>query len=309
MSNRRTFLKQAATASAGLALTTLPQKIWAKKEAVQKLTILHTNDIHSHINPFVGGDLNGQGGLARLSGMINKVRSEESNVMLLDSGDMFQGTPFFNTFKGELIFKVMSKMGYQASTIGNHEFDNGLESLVKAMQYAKFPMVNSNYDFSETPFMGEFQPFHIFYQKGIKVGVYGLGVELEGLVDSNNFKGVKYNDPIEVAQKMELLLKEKNNCDIVICLSHMGFETREGAKGKMDDKTLAPHTKYTDIILGGHSHTYLEEPYFATNANGETVLINQAGWGGLYLGKVDVYFDSDTKKVAYVETASLVNKA
>ncbi len=311
MSNRRTFLKQVAAASVGLTLSSLPQRLMAKK-ATNKITILHTNDIHCHINPFEGGDplLEGRGGLARLSGMINKIRREEANVMLLDSGDMFQGTPFFNSFKGELIFKVMSKMGYQAATLGNHELDNGLKRLVMSMQYAKFPIINSNYDFSATSFMGDFIPFTVFYQKGIKVGVYGLGVELEGLVDPKNYEDIVYNDPIEVAKKMEYQLKVKQNCDLVICLSHLGFEyTDEGLEVKISDKRLAPHTKYTDLILGGHTHTRLEEPFYVANADGKQVLINQTGWGGLYLGRIDVYFDETGAKIAYVNASSLENKS
>lgn len=309
MSNRRDFLKQVAIATAGLSLSTLPQKLIAKRVS-SKITLLHTNDIHCHINPFSEGALAGKGGLARLSGMIEKVRREEPNVMLLDSGDMFQGTPFFNNFKGELIFKVMSKMGYQATTLGNHEFDNGMETLVRSMGHAKFPIINSNYDFSDTPYAGEFPPFHLFHQKGVKVGVYGLGVELEGLVDPANYGNTRYNDPIEVAQKMERLLKENHHCDLVICLSHLGLEyTREGQENKISDKKLAPHTRYTDIIMGGHSHTYMEKPHYTTNAEGKQVLINQAGWGGLYLGRIDVYFDSSGGKLAYVDAVSVENKA
>ncbi|MFV0522782.1 MAG: bifunctional metallophosphatase/5'-nucleotidase [Mangrovibacterium sp.] len=309
MSNRRTFLKQAFAASAGLALATVPQKLMAKKNHA-KLTILHTNDIHSHITPFTEGTLEGKGGLARLSSMINKVRKEEENVMLLDSGDMFQGTPFFNNFKGELIFKIMSQMGYQASTLGNHEFDNGVERLVKSMRYAKFPIINSNYDFSATPFEGEFIPFQTFFQKGIKVGVYGLGVDPHGLVDPINYKDIIYNDPIEVAQRMERILKEDQKCDVVICLSHLGFEyTIKGQENKISDKILAPHTQYTDLILGGHTHTYLKEPFYAINADGKSILINQTGWGGLHLGRIDIYFDRIGGEVAYVGASSLENKA
>ncbi|MFV0554874.1 MAG: bifunctional metallophosphatase/5'-nucleotidase [Mangrovibacterium sp.] len=310
MSNRRSFLKQAMLFSGGIALASLPKRLMAKEAGAKKLTILHTNDIHCRIDPFAEGTFEGRGGLARLSGMINRIRTEEDNVMLLDSGDMFQGTPYFNTYKGELIFKVMSKMGYQAATMGNHELDNGLESLARAMQHMRFPFVCSNYDFSGTSFMGEFVPYHIFYQKGIKVGVYGLGVELEGMVDAKNFEGIIYNDPIEVAQKMEYQLKEKNKCDLVICLSHLGFEyTNENVKGKISDKRLAPHTKHTDLILGGHTHTYLAEPYIAKNAHGKPVLINQTGWGGLNLGRIDVYFDEAKGEISFVDSTIIENKA
>ncbi|MFV0290446.1 MAG: bifunctional metallophosphatase/5'-nucleotidase [Mangrovibacterium sp.] len=308
MSSRRIFLKQALTATAGVALSSLPWRALGKDSRV-KLTILHTNDIHCHIDPFNEGANVGKGGMPRLSGIINAIRSEEDNVMLLDSGDMFQGTPYFNTYKGELIFRVMSKMGYQASTIGNHELDNGLERLVRSMQHAKFPIINSNYDFSATSFEGDFVPYHIFYQKGIKVGIYGLGIELEGLVDPKNIGGIKYKDPIEVAQRMEYLLKVKNNCHLVICLSHLGLEyTDEVSKGKICDKHIAAHTSNTDLILGGHTHTYLEKPLRAINANGQEVLISQAGWGGLYLGRIDLYFDLTSGKIVQINSESSKNE-
>ncbi len=312
MSNRRQFLKQASLATAAVAATTILPKNVLANDKLKKVTILHTNDLHCHINPFSGGgeSLDGKGGMARLSAIVNKVRREEDAVFLFDCGDMFQGTPFFNQFKGELILKVMSKMKYDAATIGNHEFDNGLEQLVRSMNHAKFPFVNSNYDFTKTPFYDRFAPYNIFTRNNVRVGVYGLGINPAGLVDPANYAGIEYNDPITIAQETEELLKKKMRCDLIVCLSHLGFEyTNESKKGVISDKNLAPHTKYTDIILGGHTHTFLEEPYYAINADGKSVVINQAGWGGLYLGRLDIYFDVQKKEIASLNSVSLKNEA
>lgn len=294
MSNRRDFIKRVAAASAGLALVNLPQKLLAANELAQ-LTILHTNDIHSQIDPFPDNHpVNaGKGGLARLSGRIQQIKAEQSNVLLLDSGDMFQGTPYFNFYKGELILKIMSEMGYEASTLGNHEFDNGLDALNRALDFAKFPVINSNYDFSQTKLYDRFNRYVIYRKGGIKIGVYALGIEMQGLITEANFEGVVYNDPVTVALEMEDFLKHEKNCDLVICLSHLGLEY---ASSKISDLTLAPQTRCTDVILGGHTHSFLEKPIELKNALGNRVLVNQAGWGGMVLGRIDLVFDKSGKQ-------------
>lgn len=289
MSNRRKFLKRLTAASAGLALTNLPELALAKNDLL-KLTILHTNDVHCQIDPVSADDPNypGRGGLARLSGLISQIRSQEENVLLLDSGDSFQGTPYFNFYKGELILKVMSEMGYDASTLGNHEFDNGLDALSRALDYAKFPFVNSNYDFSQTKLYDRFNRFVVFRKNGIKIGVYGLGIELKGIVSKKNYEGTVYNDPVEKALEMESFLKREKQCDLVVCLSHLGLEYKND---KISDRTLAPKTSYTDLILGGHTHTFLAKPIELKNALGKQIRINQVGYRGLVLGRIDLVFD------------------
>lgn len=294
MNNRRNFLKQAVAASAGLAMLGLPEKLLAGTDLL-RLTILHTNDIHCQIDPFPDNHpVNaGKGGLARLSGRIQQIRNEQSNVLLLDCGDMFQGTPYFNFYKGELILKIMSEMGYEASTLGNHEFDNGLDALHRALDYAKFPIVNSNYDFSQTKLYDRFNRYVVYRKSGIKIGVYGLGVEMQGLVSDANCEGVVYNDPATVALEMEAFLKLEKNCDLIICLSHLGLKYESS---KISDITLAPKTHYTNLILGGHTHSFLDQPIELTNARGKPVLINQAGWGGMVLGRIDFVFDKSGKQ-------------
>jgi 5'-nucleotidase len=206
---------------------------------------------------------------------------------------MFQGTPYYNYFKGELIMQLMSAVGYDAGTIGNHEFDDGLEGILDSLPATKFPIINSNYDFSNTILAGKFPRWKIFKKSGIKVGVYGLGVELKGLVGDKNFGETVYIDPIKTAVEMESFLKNEKKCDLVICLSHLGFQYREN---KVSDIVLAKETSITDLIIGGHTHTFLEEPIAQKNKAGKQVIVNQASWGGMVLGKIDFAFERSGNK-------------
>jgi 5'-nucleotidase len=292
--NRRLFLKNLSAGTAGVALGTLPFQSLATDDFVT-ITILHTNDIHSHIEPFEGTNPRyaGKGGLARISGLAKNIRQKNSNTLLFDAGDMFQGTPYFNYFKGELVLKLMSAAGYDAGTIGNHEFDNGLEGLLEPLPHAKFPIVNSNYDFSDTILAGKFPRWKIFRKAGIEIGVYGLGVELDGLVGKKQYGNTIYNDPLKVAREMESFLKNEKKCDLVVCLSHLGLKYSEN---KVSDLVLAGETLYTDLIIGGHTHSFLEEPLTLKNKKGNPVIVNQAWWGGLMMGQIDFVFERVGKK-------------
>jgi 5'-nucleotidase len=293
MNTRRKFIKNIIGASAGIGLVNFPAELLAREDLLS-LSILHTNDIHCHIDPFPEGHsvYKGRGGLARMSALIKQIKSKQDNVLLFDAGDMFQGTPYFNYYKGELIFKVMSKMGYDASTIGNHEFDNGLEGIEESIPFAGFPLVTSNYDFSQTSLSGRFPQEFIFKKNGVKVGVYGLGIELTGLVSKENFKETIYRDPVKMALEKESFLKNEKSCDLVVCLSHLGLEYTES---KISDKLLAAQTRHTDLIIGGHTHTFLDAPLQLKNADGKRIIVNQAGWGGMVLGRVDFIFDRNKK--------------
>jgi len=215
------------TGIAGLSLGSTPFNLLAGNDFI-KISILHTNDLHCHIEPFSEGNENtaGKGGLARISEMVKRVKSENENTLLFDAGDMFQGTPYYNYFKGELMLQLMSAVGYDAGTIGNHEFDDGLEGILKSLPAAKFPLVNSNYDFSDTILAGKFPRYEIFKSSGIKIGVYGLGIKLKGLVADKNFGNTVYNDPLKIALEMESFLKNDKKCNLVVCLSHLGFRYR-----------------------------------------------------------------------------------
>lgn len=275
----------------------LPNELFASGELI-KLTMLHTNDMHCHIDPFPESDAEypGRGGIVRLATLVSKCRSENPNLLLLDAGDMFQGTPYFNYFKGDIMLKLMSKIGYDAGTIGNHEFDNGLEGIASALKFAKFPIVTSNYDFSDTLLSGLVKNHLILKKGGIKIGIYGLGIELQGLVGNLNYGNTRYLDPLATALKMEHLLKKEHSCDLVICISHLGFSYEHN---KISDSSLAPQTKYTDLIVGGHTHTFLEKPLELMNAEGKLILVNQAGWAALAAGKIEFIFDRMGKKKSY----------
>jgi 5'-nucleotidase len=292
---RRDFIEKTAASTAllslGLSLSSF------KSDTIEHLTILHTNDVHSYIDPFPADHPKNpnMGGVSRRATLIEKIRTENPNVLLLDAGDIFQGTPYFNYYGGELEFKLMSMMKYDASTIGNHDFDNGLEGIVAQMPHATFEFISSNYDFKNTV-MNEFvKPYKIFNKNGIKVGVFGLGVELAGLVDKKNYKETVYNNPVETAQEMVHILKQEKKCDLIICLSHLGYKYNT-EPDKICDLKLAALTKDIDLIIGGHTHTFLDKPTIVKNADQKEVLINQVGCYGINLGRIDFYFDSNMQK-------------
>lgn len=287
---RRDFIKLSGLAGSSLLLPSIPLNILAEA-GYRKLTILHTNDVHSQIEPFRSGRNKGLGGIARRATLINKVRQNEDHVLLLDAGDIFQGTPYFNYFHGEIEMKAMSKLGYDAATIGNHDFDAGIDGLEKQTQHMNFPFLIANYDFSNTVMHGKTQENKIFKKGGIKIGVFGIGIELSGLVPDKLFLETQYLDPIAVANEQAGRLKRDHKCDFVICLSHLGFDYKN--KNIVSDQHLAKQSRDIDLIIGGHTHTFLKEPVTVFNKENKAVLINQVGFAGINLGRVDVFFSRD----------------
>ena len=257
----------------------------------KRLVILHTNDTHSTIEPFPSkhSKFPNMGGVSKRHTILQKIRSEEEHVLLLDAGDIFQGTPYFNTFNGELEMKLMSLLQYDAATMGNHDFDIGLEGFLNAQQFANFPFLCANYDFSETILSGKTKAYQIFHKAGIKIGVFGVGVALKGLVSEDKYGNTRYLDPISTANKIASDLKSKG-CDLVICLSHLGFEYEN--KSINSDRKLAAETENIDLILGGHTHTFFDKPLVLKNSKNKDVLVNQVGWGGVYLGRIDIDVES-----------------
>ena len=307
---RRDFIQNTALSSALLGLGGLASLCSAAPRVslssfntvdskTKKLTILHTNDVHSYIDPFPPTHPKNpnMGGVARRAALIETIRKENPNVLLLDAGDIFQGTPYFNYYGGELEFKLMSMMKYDIATIGNHDFDNSIEGLYNQLPNASFEFVNANYDFKNTIMDGHVKPYKIVYKDGIKVGVFGIGIELEGLVDKKNYKETVYHDPVSVSQDMARILKQEEKCDLVICLSHIGYQYKN-EPDKISDVRLATLTKDIDLIIGGHTHTFLDKPTIIKNADGKDVLVNQVGCYGVNLGRIDFYFDSDVSKIA-----------
>lgn len=290
---RRDFIQKTAASSVVLGLSNIGISTIISPET-KKITILHTNDVHSHIDPFPADHPRNanMGGAARRAALIESIRKEEENVLLLDAGDIFQGTPYFNYYGGELEFKLMSMMQYDLATMGNHDFDNGIDGFYAQLPHAKFEFVSANYDFKNTVLNDIVKPYKIFNKDGIKIGIFGLGVELDGLVDKKLYKETVYNNPIEVAQDMTRILKEEQKCDLVICLSHLGFSYKNEPY-KVSDLELAKKTKNIDLIIGGHTHTFLDKPVVKKNSEGKDVLINQVGCYGINLGKIDFYFSKD----------------
>ena len=269
------------------------------------ITILHTNDVHSHIDPFPATDernLN-KGGVSRRAALIESIRTENPNTLLLDAGDIFQGTPYFNYFGGELEFKLMSMLRYDAATIGNHDFDNGIEGLYRQLPNARFKFLSANYDFTNTIMDGQVAPYHVFVRDGIRIGIFGLGIELSGLVTKRLYKETVYLNPIERAQDMSRQLKQEEQCDLVICLSHLGYRYRNTQTPS--DVMLAANTEDIDLIIGGHTHTFLDKPEVHLNRKEKEVLINQVGCYGINLGRIDFYFDN-RKRTATEGTSILV---
>ncbi|MDN5203815.1 metallophosphatase [Fulvivirgaceae bacterium BMA10] len=291
--DRREFVKKTIISSLALG-TSLSVDTSFGLKPLSKLTILHTNDMHSRVEPFPEGRgrNSGLGGMARRASLIKQIREEEEHVLLLDAGDIFQGTPYFNFFGGEVEFKLMSEMGYDLATIGNHDFDNGLEGLKEMLPHANFPFVTANYDFSETILNNHFEPYKIFQKGDIKIGVFGLGIELHGLVNDRLSGGTKYLDPIGIATDMVRELEMKQ-CNLIVCLSHLGYRYRGT---KISDQKLAENVSGIDLIIGGHTHTFLEAPEQILNKEGHETIINQVGWAGIKLGRIDYIFDRKKKK-------------
>ena len=296
---RRDFIQQTAAGTALIGLGGLALSSFTPVADQKRITILHTNDVHSHIDPFGPNDGRNanKGGVARRAALVERIRKENPNTLLFDAGDIFQGTPYFNYYGGELEFKLMSMLKYDAATIGNHDFDNGIDGLYAQIPHAKFDFISANYDFTNTVMDTHVNPYKVFVRDGVKIGVFGLGIKLDGLVIKKLYKETKYLDPIGVAQDMSRILKEKEQCDLVICLSHLGYHYRN-SPDRVSDLNLAKATKDIDLIIGGHTHTFLPKPTIEKNSDEKNVLVNQVGCYGLYLGRVDFYFDADKSKAA-----------
>lgn len=289
---RRSFIKRSS--SGALLLLSGQASFAVPTHDILNVTILHTNDMHSRVEafPMDGSRNQGLGGIARRASLIKKIKDQEKHVLLLDAGDIFQGTPYFNFYKGEVEMKAMSLMGYDAATIGNHDFDAGIGSLDAQMKKASFPMINCNYDFSNTVLDKKVLSHKIFNRGGIKIGVTGVGIELKSLVPKELTKETQYQDPVNCLNQTASYLKNDEQCDYVICLSHLGYQYKDDT---IDDLGLAAATSHIDMIIGGHTHTFLNEPVIVENKDKEAVIINQVGWAGIMLGRLDIQFEWNKK--------------
>ena len=259
------------------------------------LTILHTNDTHSTIMPLsynLDDTLKaGRGGFLRRIAMVQQERKEDSQLLLFDSGDFSQGSPYYTLFMGEVEVELMNRMGYDAVTIGNHEFDFGLDNMAKLFSKAQFPVVCSNLDFTGTPLEGIVKDYVVIKRKGLKIGVFGLSPKLEGLVLKQNCTNVKFLDPAETAKRITDKLKNDLKCDMVICLSHLGWNT----KPSIEDRDMVSATKGLDLVLGGHTHTYMKKLEYLTDAEGKKVAVDQNGKHAIFVGKMKVVLTRNRK--------------
>jgi len=251
-----------------------------------KLVILHTNDTHSQVEPTDKSSLktSDMGGYARRMGLISLIREQEKNVLLVDAGDYSQGTPYFNFFNGRIEIDAMNRMKYDAGTLGNHEFDNGIDTLAVVLKNAAFPMISSNYNLEKTNLYQLVKPYVVLVKAGVRIGIMALDVNPESLIFEKNYRGLIYLDPVQKANEVSTLLKKKEKCDIIICLSHLGSDS---TKQEVNDFEIAHKTRYIDVIIGGHSHSLIMNTE-VKNVIGKQVVIAQMGKSGMYFGRVDL---------------------
>jgi len=309
MPSRRRFLLDGGLAAASLLIPRQALRASEKAPDRVELTILHTNDVHSRLEPFPAdaGANAGRGGIAARASLISAVRREREHVLLLDAGDIFQGTPYFNIFGGEPEIKAMTLMGYDASIMGNHDFDSGIGNFATQLgKHASFPIDMCNYDFSGTPMENLHIPWKVIRKGPLRIGITGVGIELAGLVPDSLYGNTKYNDPIREASRCAELLKKEKKCDMVVCLSHLGDMYKDG---KVSDEVLAKESEHIDLVIGGHTHRFFDVPRVYRNRAGSEVVVNQVGWGGLRLGRLDYTFIGGRgKKLEESQSLSIVKK-
>ncbi|MDR1652424.1 MAG: metallophosphatase [Prevotellaceae bacterium] len=255
-------------------------------QQTKKIVILHSNDTHSQVTPTDSRAKEpNKGGYARRMGVIDSIRALEQNVLLLDAGDFFQGTPYFNFFNGRVEVDAMNRMKYDAVTLGNHEFDNGTDTLAQILKMANFPVVDANYDVSGTALNELVKPYIVLERFGMRIGIFGLSPDPRGLIFEKYYRGIVFSDPIKTAVKTSNYLKKKEKCDLIICLSHIGTEDIEQND---NDFKIARASKFIDVIIGGHSHTLTADNTAVMNKRGKPVILSQMGKSGLFLGKIEL---------------------
>ena len=300
--NRRRFLKASIVGGAAVAFpqsafgvlatsapSVLTQPLLEVAAGETLITILHTNDTHSQIDPLPDNDKQypGKGGVARRATLVKRIRKENPNTLLVDGGDVFQGTPYFNFFKGEVEYKSMSLIGYDVVTLGNHDFDNGVEALAAAMKFANFDFVSSNYDVRGTVLENMVKPYVVRTLGGVRVGLFGLGISPNNLITPGNFKGVKHLDPVRMARGVVKLLREQERCQLVVGMTHLGYYPNP-REGEIGDSQIAAQVDGIDFIAGGHTHTFMRKPVAVKQPGGGNTIIFQVGRSGIYVGRVDL---------------------
>ena len=247
----------------------------------KEVIILQTSDVHSRIEPInqKGDRYYNKGGFVRRAAFLEEFRKDHKNVLLFDCGDISQGTPYYNMFRGEVEIKLMNEMGYDAMTIGNHEFYFDVDNMARMFKMSDFPVVCANYNLDATVLKDIVKPYVVLEKYGLRIGVFGLGTQPEGMIQANKCEGVVYEDPIRVSNEIATLLKEEEGCDLVVCLSHLGIQM---------DEHLVAGTHNIDVILGGHSHTFMEGPKTYLNMDGKEVPVMHTGKNGVRVGRLDL---------------------
>jgi 5'-nucleotidase len=301
MINRRRFLNASLAGAAALSLPSSLARLvsaesWSAfaapllepKAGETVITILHTNDTHSQIDPIDEKDRQyaGKGGVARRATLVKQIRKENPNTLMIDAGDVFQGTPYFNFYKGEVEYKSMSMIGYDVVTLGNHDFDNGVDALVAAMKFANFDFVSTNYDVRGTPLEARVKPYVVRVLGGVRVGLFGMGISPTNLITAENFKGVKYLDPVRMANGVVKLLRGQERCQLVVGMSHLGLYP-QAPEGVVGDSQVAAQVDGIDFIASGHTHTFMPAPMLVKQPSGNDTVIFQVGRSGIYVGRVD----------------------
>ncbi len=300
MTSRRNFLGASIAAGLSLSFPKGLRSLYAPARAAiwtplldplmgeTLITILHTNDTHSQIDPILENDKTyaGKGGVARRATLVKRVRKENPNTLMIDAGDVLQGTPYFNFYKGEVEYKAMSLIGYDAGTIGNHEFDNGVESLAKAYQFANFDIVSTNYDVRGSALESRVKPHVVKEVGGLRIGLFGMGIRPEGLITPDNFKPLKYLDPVTTVRGAVKLLREQERCSLVLGMSHLGYYPNP-QRDEIGDTQVAAQVEGIDFIASGHTHTFMDKPVLQKNPAGKDTIVFQVGRSGIYVGRVD----------------------
>ena len=299
MINRRRFLTSTAffgaaflvrptgsfSNAAGLSLA---EPLLTARRSETLITFLHTNDTHSQIDPVPPNDrlYPRKGGVARRATLVKRIRRQNPNTLLIDAGDVFQGTPYFNFYRGEVEYKAMSAIGYDVGTLGNHEFDNGVEALAAALKFANFDLVSANYDVRGTALESKVKRYVVRNVAGVRIGLFGMGISPVGLITPANFKGVTYQDPIAAAREVVTILREKEGCTLVVGMSHLGYYP-EPKPGEVGDSQVAEQVDGIDFIASGHTHTFMEAPVSVKQPSGKETLVFQVGKSGIFVGRVD----------------------
>ena len=253
--------------------------------SAQKLTIMHFNDTHSHLEPERAGKSAGRGGVIERAALVDSVRNAvgRRNFLLLHAGDFNQGTSYYTTLGGMLEVGLVNALGYDVITLGNHEFDDGIEHLGRRLAGLKCPVVCSNYDFSQFELGKYVKPYVVLKRGGMRIGIFGMLTDITKVVERTIADRLPKFGDVETADRWASYLKNEKKCDIVIALTHLGIENED-----FMDQDLVRATRNIDLVVGGHSHTFIKDIVYENNIDGKPVPIVQNGCWGLDTAELSI---------------------